>query len=861
MAYPLTSSAAHKNGVYKPSEDEVFVFPTTLQQRGFWYLDQLEPGNPAYNIAVRFRLEGPLQVEALERALNEIVRRHDTLRTVFQNVRGLPVQVVLPRLTISLTVTDLRNVPATDRPAQSETLTAGEARRRFDLSAGPLIRTSLLRLDDDDHVLLVTIHHVVSDGWSIGVFSDELGAIYDSYCRGLESPLPELPLQYGDFAVWQKQWLERSPFADQLSYWDRQLSNLPLLEITTDRPRPPVWTSNGYIESILLPKELTDALVKLSNLGGFTLFMVALAALKILIQRQSGQSDIFVGTLIAGRSRVELEPLIGPFINTIVLRTDLSNDPPFPEVLSRVREAVLQALANGEAPFERVVEVIQPKRDRSRHPLFQINFIFQRDFVKPLHVAGLALTAIPSKSPGSMYDLNFFMVERADGWRASCEYNTDLYDGATIRVLLSRFETLLADICANPDRRISELALATGEEWRQHLAPNWRDRAGAASPRVSGHQTRVPPRNEMEERLAKLWERVLLTRDIGVADDFFDIGGHSLLAASLLAQVERTFGRKMTLAVFLQSPTIEHISAFLRNEKEGSRREQIVAIQRDGPRAPFYIVDAGPFFRPLTRRLGFDQPVFGMLLPALTDLPTQFTVGDLAANLIRALRDVRPHGPYYLGGWSHAGVIAYEMAQQLHSQGEVVALVALFDTCSPRYLQRFQGLRALPIRLFFLAEKLRYHFGNLRLLKPADAMAYARERIRTILLAWKLKFWDFWYRDIGLPAVEDMNYSSRFQYLAVKRYEPMPSVTPLVLFRSAVLQTGRFRDPLLGWGEIAKSGLILHELPGEHDAMFIEPGVELLTAKLAESLEQAEKAATVRGVADVPARSTSTRKD
>jgi thioesterase domain-containing protein/acyl carrier protein len=851
MAYSMTNSASLKNGVYKPSEDEVFVFPATLQQQGFWYVDQVEPGNPAYNIAVRFRLQGPLQFDALQRALNEIVRRHDTLRTVFQSVRGLPVQVVAPSLTISVAVTDLRNVLAADRQARSDTLAAEEARRRFDLAAGPLIRTSLLRLDDLDHVLLVTIHHIVSDGWSIGVFTNELGALYNSYCRGIDSGLPELPLQYGDFAVWQKHWLERGTFEDQLSYWARQLSNLPLLEITTDLPRPAIWSSNGYIESILLPKELTEGIQKLSNLEGLTFFMVALAALKVLIHHHSRQTDIFVGTLVAGRSRVELEPRIGPFINTLVLRTDLSNDPPFRELLSRVRETVLQALANQEAPFERVVEAIQPKRDLSRHPVFQINFIFQRDFVRPLDASGLTLTAIPSKSPGSMYDLNFFMVERADGWRASCEYNTDLYDGATIKGLLRRFEALLTGICINPDRLISELALLTVEERLQLLEPNWRNRAGAAPNRLSGHQLRVPPRNETEERLAKLWERVLGAKDISITADFFDTGGHSLLAARLLAQIERTFGRTMSLALFLQSPTIEHISAFLGNEKEEARREQIVAIQREGSSAPLYLVDAGPLFRPLARRLGLDQPVFGMLLPGLADLPTRFTVGDLAANLIRALRDVQPHGPYYLGGWSHAGVIAYEIAQQLRSQGEVVALVALFDTCSPQYLQRFEGLQALPVRLFFLAEKLLYHFGNLRLLKPAEAMTYARERIRTILLGWKLRLWELWYRDMQLPAAEHMKYSSQFQYLAVKRYQPMPSAAPLVLFRSQVLQTGRFRDPLLGWGEVARNGLVLHELPGDHEAMFIEPGVELLAARLAECLAQTEKAPTVRGVDDV----------
>jgi thioesterase domain-containing protein/acyl carrier protein len=452
-----------------------------------------------------------------------------------------------------------------------------------------------------------------------------------------------------------------------------------------------------------------------------------------------------------------------------------------------------------------------------------------------------------------MYDLNFFMVERADGWRASCEYNTDLYNADTVRNLLGRFETLLTGICTEPNRRISELPLLSVAERRQMLEVGRRHRHGPATHRSAEPRGHTPPRNETESRLAKLWENVLGIKDISVTADFFDEGGHSLMAAKLLAQIERTFGRKMSLAMFLQAPSIEGIAAFLREEREEARRDQVVAIQPEGLKDPLYLVDAGPFFRPLARRLGSDQPVFGLLLPDLADLPQRFTVSDLATNLIRALREVRPHGPYFLGGWSHAGVIAYEMMQQLMASGEDVPLMILFDTCSPRYLRGFKGLKAVPIRLLFLSEKLIYHFGNLRHLKLVDALRYARERIRTIQLAWKLRFWQFWYRDMKRPAAEHLKYSSNYQYLAVEDYEPEPSAAPLALFRSQVLQTGAFRDSNLGWSEVARKGLVVHELPGEHDAMFIEPGVELLAAKLAGSLTPPEKGASVSRIEEITA--------
>jgi len=847
MGSPLIDLPAAQNGAIKPWQGDIFVFPTTVGQQGFWYLDQLERGNSAYNIAVRFRLEGPLQHAALVRAINEIVRRHESLRTVVLNMDGHPVQVVTPSLSIPVPLVDLGDVAAAERHARSQVLTVEEARRRFDLAVGPLIRASLLRFDKQDHVLLVTVHHVISDGWSIGVMTQELGALYDTFCRGSNSPLADLPLQYGDFAVWQKRWLENSAQEGQLSYWKEKLAHLRLLEIRTDRPRPATQTSNGHIESLLLPKALTESLKEVSNREGVTFFMLALAALKVMLMRHSAQSDIFVGTLVAGRPRVELEPLIGLFVNPLVLRTDLAGNPTFPELLARVRETVVEALANQDVPFERVVECVQPKRDPSRHPVFQINFIYQRDFVRPLEVSGLTLTALPSVSPGAIYDLNFFMVERADGWRASCEYNTDLYEAATINRMLAQFQSLLRGIVADPSRRISEIPMLTADD-RESWMPATRAAIRRATVRelhraAGGSGLFVAPRNEMEARLVKLWERVLGLKEISITSDFFDLGGHSLLAVSLLAQIERTFGRKVSLAMFLQSPTIQGLARSFNEESSMQRHSRVVAIQPEGSRTPLFLIDAGPFFRPLAHRLGNDQPLFGLLLPDLAELSEQFTVKELVSYLIADLRGVRPHGPYYLGGWPHAGVLAYDLARSLKAQGEEVALLVLFDTCSPRYLRGFKRLKALPVRLYILAEKLIYHFGNLRRMRLKEATEYARERVKTIQEKWKLKFWQFWYRDMKRPAPDRLKFSSSFQYLAVLEHEPEPCTVPLVLFRSAVLQTGRFRDPLLGWGELARGGIVVHEMQGNHVTMFSEPLVRELADKLAESLKQTTESA------------------
>jgi thioesterase domain-containing protein len=447
------------NGAAKARADEVFVLPATVAQQSLWWLDQLEPGNPAYNIAVRFRLRGPLRLNCLEQALNEIVRRHEPLRTTFAAVNDAPAQIVAPRLAIALKVDDLRGQPQERRDEEAEAIAAAEAHGRFDLARAHLIRARLVQLGEDDHVLLLTVHHIVSDGWSIGVLTHELGVLYGAYCRGLEAPLAALAIQYGDFAVWQEQWLGSSNLDGQIAYWARQLAGLRTLDMPTDRPRPQRQTFAGAIRSVLLPKTLTEGLAHLASENNATLFMVTLAALQVLLRRRAGQDDIVVGSVLAGRPRVELEPLIGLFINSVVLRTDLSGNPPFLELLQRVRRTVLGAFANQDVPFERVVQALQPKRDPSRHPLFQSNFLFQRDFVRTFEAADLMLTAIPSVSPGTLYELNFFMVERAEGWRASCEYNSDLFDSGTVVGLLGQFKAILETIAAHPHRPIDDLAL------------------------------------------------------------------------------------------------------------------------------------------------------------------------------------------------------------------------------------------------------------------------------------------------------------------------------------------------------------------------------------------------------------------
>ena len=441
--------------------DAQYIFPTTLAQQALWFLDRLEPGNPAWNIAVRFRIAGQLDVPTLELALNEIVRRHEILRTTFSFIDHAPMQIVHETASIPLPIDDLSNFSAAERDAEEERRTITEGSLRFDLKSGPLLRARLLRLSQRDHMLIITVHHIVSDGWSIGVITDELAAHYTAVISGEASAIPEPTLQYADYAVWEKN-RQQDELDQHRAYWQEKLSDLPLCEIPPDHPRPQTRTHNGYILSMLLPIPLTKSLEDFSRKQGCTFFTTALAVLKVLIAHYTAKKDIYVCTLLAGRDRVELEPLIGVFINTIVIRTDLSGDPTFLELLHRVRHTIEEGIAHQDLHFQQVVETLRLKRDLSRPTLCSINFIYQRDFVKRLEFAGLTMIPVPSKSPGAIYDLNFFMVQRSDGWRLSCEYNYDLYESESVNRMLGQLRHLFEQIIGDPDRHLSQFSLPEG---------------------------------------------------------------------------------------------------------------------------------------------------------------------------------------------------------------------------------------------------------------------------------------------------------------------------------------------------------------------------------------------------------------
>jgi non-ribosomal peptide synthetase component F/alpha-ketoglutarate-dependent taurine dioxygenase/acyl carrier protein len=431
--------------------------PLSFAQQRLWFLDQLDPNAPYFNVPAAVQLSGRLDVRALEQSLNEIVRRHESLRTTFAARDGLPAQHVAPELTLKLAVTDLGALPAAERTTEVTRLASEEALTPFDLAVGPLVRARLLRLSDDEHVALFTMHHIISDGWSMGVLIREVAALYEAFSHGAPSPLAELPIQYADYAAWQREHLSGAALEAHLDYWRQQLAGAPaVLELPTDRPRPAAQSYRGAHHPVILDLELSEGVRSLSRQQGVTLFMTLLAAFDALLFKYTNRADVVAGSDVANRPRAEVEGLIGFFVNQLVLRTDLSGDPTFTELLGRVRATTLGAYAHQDVPFDKVVEAVNPERDPGHTPLVQVKLVLQGAPMQTPEMGGVA-----------RMDMTLLLTEEATGHIAgSVEYNSDIFEAATIGRMLQSFEVLLREAVARPDIKLGELVRAVDEAER-----------------------------------------------------------------------------------------------------------------------------------------------------------------------------------------------------------------------------------------------------------------------------------------------------------------------------------------------------------------------------------------------------------
>lgn len=765
-------------------DDGLFVFPCSRAQARFWALDQITPGNPSLNVAVRWRLRGRVDGPALQRAFDLLIERHEILRTRYHAVDGVPIQTVLPTVSFQLATIDLGLRPAPELPDAIDTISTVEANTGFDLANPPVLRATLLTLTPEEHILLVTVHHIASDGWSIGVLARDVLELYDAAHHGRPPTLPDLPIQYGDFAEWQNQTFEADPMVRARAYWTRQLAGFKPFEMPTDHPRS-ANPSGGAILARQLPRSLTDRMGVLGQRQGCTFFVVGLSALLAMLHGATGREDITLGTQIAGRDRVEVEHLVGPFINTVPLRFSVTSGLTFLALLDHVGQVVQDAMTYQDVPIEELIGIARPPRDPTRHPLFTCNVISQRSFIQQDVRPDIALIDMPSVSAGALYDLNFFFVERPDGWRMSCEYDTGLFE-------LNSAERWLGGLQDRLERFIADPGQSLVREGRQDCVND--GVAGGVPAAQSTADGDVAGR--IAERVAVLWAEILKLPAVHTTDNFFELGGHSLLALRFLSRVEKEFGRKLGIDALFAHPTVDAFAATLSRPKaRKTDQDGIVTLQACGAKLPIFAIHDSNVFREIAEHLGPDQPFFAVPMPAGLETKVDLDYPAIAARYLQILQRFRPHGPYILLGLCFAARLAFEMTKQLNERGERVELLVAIDAWAPGYLHRRSRIRALladwSYRLQRLVSNIETYWhggsGRTMVIERGRLLAARRFRPRS-----------------GENATEDEQEFRRISWVDAvgRRHAARPLAVPLLVLHNDGQPRGPFLDRSLGWAEL-----------------------------------------------------------
>lgn len=875
----------------KVSRDEPLKL--SFPQERLWFLDQLGGNNSAYNIPFAFRIGGSLDKSALEQSLKEILQRHEALRTTFSAVEGKPVQIIPPTGTLTLAVTDLRQLTESERGERVKQMIIEEAEKPFDLSKDSLLRASLLQLDGEEWVLLLTVHHIVFDGWSEGLLFAELATLYEAFSTGKPSPLPDLPVQYADFATWQYQWLQGEFREALLGYWKQQLgNNLRELELPSDRPRPAIQIRRSGCQKLQLSQELVNSLKTLSRKEGATLFATLLAAFKVLLHTYTEQDDLFVCSPVANRNRKELKEIIGYFVNLLILRSDLSGNPSFRELLNRVRQVVSGAYAHQDLPMQEVVSSLE----LGQISLSQVMFAFQNTPRQVLQLSGLKVTPLETDNGTADFDLFLSLTEEGGIINCTLKYNTDLFEETTIARLLDHFKLVLENIVADPEQSLSSL-LPLSEAEKQYLLERKAISAKNQS-KLNSETTFAPPRDDVELQLIKIWEKVLGVEPIGIRDNYFELGGQSLLAVRLFAQIEEAFGKNLPLATLLQAPTVEQLAAIIRQQGESCLWSPLVTIQPKGSKPPLFCIHGMGgnvlCYRELSGYLGSEQPVYGIQAKGMYDdeekqtLPTIFE--EMAAHYIELIRTVQPEGPYCLAGLSAGGAIAFEMAQQFLAQGQEVALLAMFETYYPGYPKIMPPIpRLFSLAGYILSDLVPRSIGKAIRLGPKAIIAKVNGKAKAIdkidteqkdevrvkqvkgdpalrMLPHraalksspnKINYLERWINNLTLFVLRSSSWnylSSQFLRAntaasidraleqvketityAQGKYEPKVYSGRLTFFRASQQPPGYYVDPQLGWGAIATEKVETYEIPGHHSSIVTSP---VLAEKLKVCLER-----------------------
>ena len=840
--------------------EDVFVFPVSHSQQRVWNLERLEPGRSLFNVPEAFRITGPLNVPVLQKTIDEIARRHEILRTAFGSVDGRPVQIVSPAKPLPLPAVDLRILHPGKRQAEAERLIEEEIQTPFDLGTGPLFRARLLCLDEREYILLINSHNIIADTGSREVFEGELAALYPALGAGAPSPLPELSIQYGDFAEWQRAAIQSEEMARQLAYWKDRLRGAPVLQLPADRPRPSAQSFQGAAERFELPASLADDLRSLSKRQGVTLCATLLAAFQALLSRYTGQGDIVVGSPVANRGQPGVENLIGLFTNTLMLRTDLSDDPRFSDFLTRARETLLGAFDNQDIPCEMLGKELHLEDDAGQNPLCRVLFVLRGVSRSERPAADLILSPVDIPTRTAKCDLTLSLFERAEGIDGSLNYNTDIFDAERIRRMATHFIGLLEAIVAAPHARISELPLLTGSGRRLPCSGGDPAARDPGIPPLARERPCVPAQGWLQLRLVEIWEDLLETAPIGITDDFFELGGNPLLASAMCSRVDKIIGRKLTPGKLSSNPTIQHLSEVF----------ALTNVQSEGTKAPFFFLhgdflDGGLYCINLVRNMAKDRPFYKIDPHGWDGRAMPSTIEAMAASHLELLLETQKEGPYFLGGYCNGGLVAFEMARQLEARGRKVAclILVLADVINVQFkpiltaVTLWGGMRRMNERarqqlflkwrerLIFANASFRYHAAALREVLGTD-ISQASFRLRRKGGRLLRRIGNMMMgRPTGSapdakPAEAEIDVSRTYRE-AVYSYIPRRYDGKVFLLRQSEPDPDiRSTDPSFNWKKAVKR-LTVHVVPGGHfTAITVYSNLTVLTERLQACLDEAE---------------------
>jgi len=838
MKYQNDIQAIPAEGSVAPMMHDTPAFPHWFLQQNQWVEDPLGSDSAIYNYPLTLRIRGPLAMEALCNTVTEIVRRHETLRSIFSVFDGKIFQNIQSPGPFTTLFTDLSHLKESEAAQEGRRIAKEDALKPFELSSTPALRVRVIRITAEDHVFALTAHHLIFDDWSVGLFIREFVRLYGAYSTGTPSPLKDLSFQYRDFVRMHSETMCGETPKSDLTFWKNQLKGAgDFHHLASDHRRPAIRTTHGGWEAMVLSPELSGAVRTLSQREGVSLFMTLVASFQGLLYRYSGDGDIAIGSCVAGRNLMEVESLIGHFGNDLVLRTNLSDNPSFRELLKRVRRTSLLAYSHQEIPFGRLTEELLPMQDPSRNPLFQVMFILQDAPKDELKIPGLEINWFHLDLGTAKYDLNVWLKIK-EGIEVAFEYNSGLFEPGSMRRMLESYRTILESVVADPDVRAASLPVSPG---RSELAEIKSSEATAEF---------VGPRNPVEVQLVGLWEDAFQVRPIGIRQNFFELGGSSLLAAQLCRRIERSLRKKLSLATFFQASTIEELAAVVNGPETDDQVVQVVPLQPRGSRPPFFCpcvnIGAGPLFLPLTQHLGNDQPFLG-LVPEETlgsRLPLPYTMEDVAKHVIIAIRRRQPEGPYFLGGFCGDGVLAFETARQLRAQGLAVPLLVLFEAQTPDRYPDFKGkgvqLREMIGRLGF--RRLGHHLANLRQTSGGEAKrGYILVRVRELVRDLSNLYWQAsidWSLRINHGRLSDFR---QVLFMAEKSYRPRDYDGDVAIFRCTDYRPTAYEDRHGGWREFVDGSLEVHEISGDHLGMLNEPNVQTLAEKLSDCLRAAQR--------------------